>query len=155
MKMLRCSSSLDKNAVLMSLDTSLQLFDARHSEIKASVCAESVDPSRETSARFGSCNTKTRRRALALQVGLHVNTIELSSLDLRQQLSCSQRKKFCDPAATATLPLLICARVSCPHPSSSSRLLQLGSCLHPLRRRSTTHPSSFHSSRSPAQSIFQ
>ena len=40
--MLRCSSSLDKNAVLMSLDANFQLSGATHGQLRASACAESV-----------------------------------------------------------------------------------------------------------------
>ena len=52
MKMLQCSSSPDKNAVLMSPDTGFQLDDATHWNIKA--CAESGRLSGGTSVRSGS-----------------------------------------------------------------------------------------------------
>ena len=42
MKMLRCTSSPDKNAVLMSPNTNFHLCDATHCKIKASACAENM-----------------------------------------------------------------------------------------------------------------
>ena len=72
-KMLRCSSSHDKNAVLMSPDTSFHMCDATDCKVEASACADSVDLSRGTSVRR-SWNPKTQRRALGLAVDFHVNT---------------------------------------------------------------------------------
>ena len=56
--------------------------------------------------------------------------VELSSLDLCQQPSCSHRQKLCDPATTTNRSPLICEKVSCPHPSSSSSQISTR-CLSP------------------------
>ena len=54
MKMLRCYSSPDKKAVLMSPDTDFHLFDDTHCEIKDSACAKGAGLSRGTCVKSGS-----------------------------------------------------------------------------------------------------
>ena len=86
----------------------------------------------------------SERRALALSVDFHVNTHRTLFTRSLSATFFSQRRTFCDPATIATLPLVLCERVSCLHPVI---FFQHVSCLHLSLRRSPAHPSSLHRSR--------